>query len=105
MQLPTGPRGPYDLRHAAVSLWLNSGVPATEVARRAGHGVAVLLKIYAHCIDGQADAANQRITDALGAKDTQPEPGMRKTATVRRHLEHRRSKAKRPRTGHEGAAS
>jgi hypothetical protein len=35
-----------------VSLWLNSGVPATEVARRAGHGVAVLLKIYAHWIDG-----------------------------------------------------
>jgi hypothetical protein len=25
-------RRPYDLRHAAVSLWLNSGVPATEVA-------------------------------------------------------------------------
>jgi hypothetical protein len=24
-----------------------------------GHGVAVLLKIYAHCIDGQGDAANQ----------------------------------------------
>jgi hypothetical protein len=58
-----------------VSLWLNSGVPATEVARRAGHGVAVLLKIHAHCIDGQADAANQRITDALGAKDAEPEPG------------------------------
>jgi hypothetical protein len=68
-------RRPYDLRHAAVSLWLNSGVPATEVARRAGHGVAVLLKIYAHCIDGQADAANQRITDALGAEEAEPEPG------------------------------
>jgi integrase len=27
-------RRPYDLRHAAVSLWLNAGVPATEVARR-----------------------------------------------------------------------
>jgi hypothetical protein len=26
-------------------------------------------------IDGQADAANQRIADALGAKDTEPEPG------------------------------
>jgi integrase len=62
-------RRPYDLRHAAVSLWLNSGVPATEVARRAGHGVAVLLKIYAHCIDGQADAANQRIAAGLGAGD------------------------------------
>jgi integrase len=66
-------RRPYDLRHAAASLWLNSGVSATEVSRRAGHGVAVLLKIYAHCIDGQADAANKRITDALGAQDTQPE--------------------------------
>ena len=31
---------PYDIRHAAVSLWLNSGVPATEVARHAGHGGA-----------------------------------------------------------------
>jgi len=69
-------RRPYDLRHAAVSLWLNAGVPATEVARRAGHGVAVLLKIYAHCIDGQADAANQRITDALGqAEDEQQGEG------------------------------
>jgi integrase len=68
-------RRPYDLRHAAVSLWLNSGVPATEVARRAGHGVAVLLKIYAHCIDGQADAANQRITDALSIQDGTPDPG------------------------------
>ncbi len=29
-------RRPYDLRHAAVSLWLNSGVPATEVAPALG---------------------------------------------------------------------
>ena len=48
-------------------------MPATEVARRAGHGVAVPLKIYAHCIDGQVDAANQRITDALSVQDNQPE--------------------------------
>jgi integrase len=58
-------RRPYDLRHAAVSLWLNAGVPPTEVARRAGHGVAVLLKVYANCIDGQAETANQRISDVL----------------------------------------
>jgi len=55
----------YDLRHAAVSLWLNAGVPATEVARRAGHSVAVLLKVYAHCIDGQAHTVNNRIAEAL----------------------------------------
>ncbi|HEX6467629.1 MAG TPA: site-specific integrase, partial [Streptosporangiaceae bacterium] len=59
-------RRPYDLRHAAVSLWLNSGVPATEVARRAGHSVDVLLKVYAKCIDGQEGLANGRIDDALG---------------------------------------
>jgi hypothetical protein len=51
------------------------GVPATEVARRAGHGVAVLLKIYAPCIDGQASDANQRIAEALGAQDPEPDPG------------------------------
>lgn len=60
-------RRPYDLRHAGVSLWLNSGVPPTEVAERAGHSVNVLLRIYAKCIDGQQDRANERIDDALGA--------------------------------------
>jgi hypothetical protein len=58
-----------------VPLWLNAGVPAIEVARRAGHGVAVLLTIYAHCIDGQAAAANQRIADALGIQDAEQDPG------------------------------
>jgi integrase len=54
-------RRPYDLRHAAASLWLNNGVPATEVARRLGHDVAVLLTIYANCIDGQEGEINDRI--------------------------------------------
>jgi hypothetical protein len=39
-------------------------MPATEVARRAGHGVAVVLQVYAHCIDGQDDTVNKRIADA-----------------------------------------
>jgi integrase len=60
---------PYDLRHAAVSLWLNSGVPATEVATRAGHSVDVLLKVYAKCLDGQEATVNQRIEAALGGSN------------------------------------
>lgn len=56
---------PYDLRHAAVSLWLNVGVPAPDVAERAGHSVDVLLRVYAKCIDGQREIANQRIAGAL----------------------------------------
>lgn len=57
---------PYDLRHAGVSQWLNSGVPAPEVAARAGHSVDVLLKIYAKCIDGQEAEMNDRILRSLG---------------------------------------
>ncbi|MFG1811233.1 tyrosine-type recombinase/integrase [Streptomyces sp. NPDC049040] len=60
---------PYDLRHAGVSQWLNSGVPAPEVAARAGHSVDVLLRIYAKCIDGQESEMNDRILQGLGEKD------------------------------------
>jgi integrase len=62
-------RRPYDLRHAAVSLWLNAGVPAPQVAEWAGHSVNVLLKVYAKCIDGQEDAAKRRIENVLAAKE------------------------------------
>jgi len=44
---------------------LNAGVPAPEVARRAGHGVAVLLRVYAGCIDGHEQLWNDRIDEAL----------------------------------------
>ena len=58
---------PYDLRHAAVSLWLNAGVPATEVAERAGHSVEILLRVYAKCLDDGEAVANKRIDAALHA--------------------------------------
>ncbi|GLY14168.1 site-specific integrase [Kineosporia sp. NBRC 101677] len=59
-------RRPYDLRHGGVTLWLNSGVPIPEVARRAGHSADVLLRIYAGCIDDEVDSANAKISRALG---------------------------------------
>jgi integrase len=59
-------RRPYDLRHAAVSTWLNGGVPAAQVAEWAGHSVEVLLKVYAKCLDGQGETARRRVLDALG---------------------------------------
>ena len=55
------------MRHTAVSLWLNLGVPAPEVAVRAGHGADVLLRVYAKCIDGQEAIVNKRIEDGLAA--------------------------------------
>ena len=59
-------RRPYDLRHAALSLWLASGAPPAEVAARAGHSVRVLLTCYAHCIPGCDQIASQQIEQALG---------------------------------------
>lgn len=59
-------RTPYDLRHAAVSTWLNGGVPPTTVAEWAGHSVEVLLRIYAKCLDGADNASRRRVQEALG---------------------------------------
>ena len=59
-------RRPYDLRHAAVSTWLNAGVDPTLVAAWAGHSVQVLLQVYAKCIVGRDEIAKRRIEAALG---------------------------------------
>ena len=58
-------RRPYDLRHACLSTWLNGGVYPTQVAEWAGHGVNVLLRIYAKCVVGQDELAKRRISEAL----------------------------------------
>jgi integrase len=58
-------RRPYDLRHGGVSLGLNAGVPATQVAEWAGHSVEVLLTIYAKCIAGRDQVWFERIDRAL----------------------------------------
>lgn len=58
---------PYDLRHACATLLLNSGVPPKEVARRLGHSVDVLWKVYAGCMDGDDERINGLIERALTA--------------------------------------
>ena len=67
-------------RQAVVTLPEHIDVSNAELRRtrhrsrpRGGHSVAVLLKIYAHCIDGQAEAASKRIADALGGTDDGPD--------------------------------
>lgn len=56
---------PYDLRHSALSTWLNAGVDPTEVTERAGNSVEVLLARYAKCLDGRQEVANRRVEDLL----------------------------------------
>jgi len=70
-------RRPYDLRHAAVSTWLNAGVAPPQVAEWAGHSVEVLLRVYAKFISGKQDEAMRRILEATAPDDGKAasEPG------------------------------
>ena len=71
---------PYDLRHAAVSTWLNAGVQPTLVAEWAGHSVQVLLRVYAKCIEGQDAQSRKLVENVLGEPDptkAKPEEGSR----------------------------
>jgi hypothetical protein len=61
---PSLPMAGPESRHAAVSAWLNAGVPAPQVADWAGHSVDVLLRVYAKYISGQQAEAQRRIEEA-----------------------------------------
>ncbi|NGO69340.1 tyrosine-type recombinase/integrase [Streptomyces boncukensis] len=58
-------RRPYDLRHAGISFWLSSNVDPAEVARRAGHSLNVLFRVYAKVLHQSQERANRRIDAAL----------------------------------------
>ncbi|MEV7622660.1 integrase [Actinoplanes sp. NPDC089786] len=55
---------PYDLRHAAVSTWLNAGISPTQVAEWAGQSAEVLWRNYAKCLDGGEAELKRRIEAA-----------------------------------------
>jgi hypothetical protein len=82
-------RRSYDLRHAALSLWLNSGGDPAQIAAWAGHSVAVLLTAYSHCIHGATTSSTSRSTasssrqqDAVRAR---PRESQRCTPTAQPH--------------------
>jgi integrase len=56
---------PYDLRHAAATLWISSGVPLGTAAHRMGHSVTELTETYLGVLSGDDETANQRIAAAL----------------------------------------
>ena len=68
--------------HGRAALTVFSGLEVNDGARRAspvwppgGPRAFPTAGIYAHCIDGQATAANQRIAEALGTQDAEQDPG------------------------------
>lgn len=56
----------YDLRHSAASTMLAAGVNPAEVARRLGHSVDMLMRVYAGVFHDERDRANEKL-DRLDA--------------------------------------
>jgi integrase len=49
---------PHDLRHRRISLWHDQGVPARELADRAGHSRASMsLDVYSHVLMDKSELA------------------------------------------------
>jgi integrase len=56
---------PYDLRHTAATVMIRAGVPLAEVARRLGHSVDVLLRVYAGLFADDEERSNYAIDNEL----------------------------------------
>ena len=54
-------RGPYALRHTAITSWLAAGVPIFDVARYAGTSLTMVEKTYGHLAVGSEELARQRL--------------------------------------------
>ena len=83
-------RRPYDLPHAAISTWLNGGVPSTDVADWAGHSVAVLHEIYAKYLDRRPHASREQIDVELGPIRGSWDVGLSRRTNRKRTAEDRR---------------
>lgn len=55
----------YDLRHSAATMMLRAGVPPAEVARRLGHSVDILMRVYAGVFDDERQRSNELIDRAV----------------------------------------
>jgi integrase len=55
----------YDLRHSAATMMLRAGVPPAEVARRLGHSVDILMRVYAGVFDDERQRSNDLIDRAI----------------------------------------
>lgn len=58
----------YDLRHAAATTMLLAGLPPAEVARRLGHSVDVLMRVYAGVFNDERERSNQLLDDFLAER-------------------------------------
>jgi integrase len=57
---------PHDLRHRRITIWHHAGVPARELAERAGHSrPSMSLDVYSHVMPSD-EVASERLTALIG---------------------------------------
>ena len=65
---------PHDLRHRGITLWHQSGVPARELAERAGHArPSMSLDVYSHVMPPDEIAA-ERLLSLLTDHNSEASP-------------------------------
>jgi integrase len=70
-QLASGfAENPYDNRHAGISVMLNAGVDATDVAERAGNSAEVIHRVYGHRTAGRDQINNLKVEAFLAEHET-----------------------------------
>jgi integrase len=63
----TGHFHPHDLRHRRITIWHQSGVPARELAERAGHSrPSMSLDLYSHVMPAD-EVGEERFRSLIGA--------------------------------------
>jgi integrase len=63
---------PHDLRHRRITIWHQSGVPARELAERAGHArPSMSLDVYSHVMPAD-EVAPERLLALIGERDGSP---------------------------------
>jgi integrase len=55
----------YDLRHTAATIMLQAGVSPAEAARRLGHSVDMLMRVYAGVFTDERERSNAKIERLL----------------------------------------
>lgn len=65
----------YDLRHAAATTMLLAGLSPAEVARRLGHSVDVLMRVYAGVFNDERGRSNQQLDDFLAVTGARARAG------------------------------
>ena len=65
---------PHDLRHRRITIWHQSGVPARELAERAGHArPSMSLDVYSHVMPPD-EIASERLLALLSEHNSEASP-------------------------------